>query len=98
MRVSAVEDKTGKQTKGSWNRPVDKMDAIAYGVEARHELIIGYTRNVIEETIAIARKLGVPEHEIKKWSSSRSIHDKERIRIIESTFKRVQGFLGEANS
>ena len=42
---------------------IASIDAIAQGVEARHELLTGYARRIIEETIDIAQDLEVPDDE-----------------------------------
>jgi hypothetical protein len=47
------------------------MEAIAGGVRARLEESTGFSRRVTEETIRIARALGVSEEEIERWSSRR---------------------------
>ena len=59
-----------------------QMDAIACGIEARHDLIFGHSMIVAQETIDIARQLGVPEKVIQRWADARSRLDSERCRII----------------
>lgn len=70
---------------------VDDIDAIAYGVEAWLEENTGYSRRVTEVTGDIARKLAVPEDEIKRWIASRLIHDTEKSSVIKSLLQRVSG-------
>lgn len=48
-----------------------KMDAIASGVQARIEELTGCSRRVTEETVNIARALGVPGCEIERWVAYR---------------------------
>lgn len=66
------------------------MDAIACGVEAWLEENTDYLRRVIETTIDIARALGVPEGEIKRWASSRPISDTEKGRVVKSLLEKLQ--------
>jgi len=80
-----VEEQTGKTRRTFF----DDMDFIAYGVESWLEENTGYSRRVTETTIAIARKLGVPEDEIEGWAASRLIHDTEKVRVIKSLLERL---------
>lgn len=47
-----------------------KMDAIAAGVQERLKET-GNTRSVTDETVNIARSLGLPDSEIEKWIAYR---------------------------
>jgi len=89
--MKTVEDKVEEQVNKPRHTFLDKMDAIAYGVEARYELITGHSRRVTEETVAIARELGVSEDEIERWAASRLICDTAKVRVIKSLLKRLQG-------
>lgn len=76
----------------------DKMEAIAYGVQARFEEKTGHSRRVTKATVDIARQLGIPEAEIKRWAASRLarlIRDTEKLREIKSRLERLQGSFGE---
>jgi hypothetical protein len=66
------------------------MEAIACGVEAWFEENASYSRRVAETTVEIARALGIPESEIKRWLSSRSTRDMEKGRVIKSLLQRLQ--------
>lgn len=66
------------------------LDAIACGIEAWFEENTGYSRKVAETTVEIARALGVPESDIKRWVSRRSIRDMEKGRVISSLLQRLQ--------
>lgn len=90
MKVPIVEDKVKGHTTRSWHISLDEMDAIACGVEAKYELITGHSRIIIEETVAVARKLGVLESKIEKWLTSRLNSDIEKVRMIESLLKSMQ--------
>ncbi len=80
-----------RQTEKTRHTFLDKMDAIAYGVETRYELITGHSRKVTEETVDIARALRVPERDIKRWVSSRLRRDTEKSRVIKSLLERLGG-------
>ena len=47
-----------KQSRRSQHMALDKMEAIAYGVQARFEENTGYSRRVTDATINVARALG----------------------------------------
>ena len=80
-----------RQTEKTRHTFLDKMDAIAYGVEARYELITGHSRKVTEETVDIARALRVPEGDIKRWVSSQLRRDTEKSRVIKSLLEKLEG-------
>ena len=78
------------------NRPTSfgKMEAIAYGVQARFEESTGYSKKVTDETINVARALGVADSEIERWAThrlSRLARDTERLREIKSLLDKVYG-------
>lgn len=65
---------------------LQKMDAIAAGVQERIKET-GFTRRVTDETVNIARSLGVPEPEIERWVSyrlARLSNDMKHIQEIKS--------------
>lgn len=75
-------------------KSIGKMEAISCGVEARLEEHTGYSRRVTDETINIARSLGVPDAEIERWAArrlTRMARDTERVREIKSLLSRVYG-------
>ena len=76
------------------NRAPDysRMDAIACGVQARFEESTGYSKKVTDETINIARALGVADREIERWAThrlSRIAQDTQRLREIKTLLNRV---------
>ena len=90
----SLDDQVEEQTKKPRCTFLDNMDAIAYGVEARFEENNSYSRRVTETTVDIARALGIPEAEIKRWTASRLtrlIRDTEKLREIKSRLERLQG-------
>lgn len=83
-----------KQSKRSQHMALDKMEAIAYGVQARFEENTGYSRRVTDATINVARALGVPEPEIEKWAThrlTRLARETERIREIRNLLEKLYG-------
>ena len=87
----SIEDKVEQQTKQGRSAFLEVMDSIAHGVEAWLEENTDYSKRMAETTVDIARKLGVPEGEIKRWAAFRIIHDAEKFSVIKSLLKRVQG-------
>jgi len=71
-----------------------KMEAIAYGVQARFEENTGYSKRVTDATINVARALGVPDTEIERWAShrlTRLARDTERLREIKTLLEKLYG-------
>ncbi len=89
----SIEDRVDGGFKRTQPSFLEDMDAIACGVEAWFEENIGYSRRVTETTEDIARALGVPGSEIKKWVACRLIRDTEKSRVIKSLLERMQGSL-----
>jgi hypothetical protein len=69
---------------------LDAMDSIACGVEAWFEENTDYSRRVTETAVDIARKLGIPEGEIERWSARRLIRCTEKGGAIKSLLERLQ--------
>jgi len=67
----------------------DDINAIAYGVAAWFEENTGYSENITGITIEIARKLGVPEKEIRKWAARRSTFNAERVKPIKTLLEKL---------
>jgi len=83
---------TAKRTEKAQPRLNDRMEAIARGVQARFEQSTGYSKKVADETINIARSLGVPNTEIERWANNRLNHlaqDTEKFREIKTLLSRV---------
>jgi len=91
-RQFSTKEKVGKEAKKTRRIFIDKMDAIAYGVQGWFEENTGFSRRVTEATVDTARELGIPETEIKRWVASRLarlIHDTEKFREIKSRLERL---------
>jgi len=85
-----VKNRTGRNQPNTFS----KMEAIASGVQARYEESTGYSKKVTNETINIARALGVADSEIERWAThrlSRIARDTERLREIKSLLDKVYG-------
>jgi hypothetical protein len=70
-----------------------RMQAIACGVQARLEEMTGYSRRVTDETVSIARALGVEDREINSWVSQRLRQmalDEARLRGIKDILDRIR--------
>jgi hypothetical protein len=81
-----------RQTGSLHQSPNGKMEAIACGVQARLEAKTGYYRRITDETVNIARALGVADREIEKWANqrlNRLAHEEERLREIKSLLDKV---------
>ena len=83
-RGSEAEDKSAGE------ESYRQMDAIACGIEARHDLIFGHSMIVAQETIDIARQLGVPEKVIQRWANARARLDSERERVIRDSLDKLE--------
>jgi len=77
-------------TKQALSKPSTRMGAIARGVEARLDLFLGYSKIVIQETIDIARRFGIPEKEIQRWVAISSGHIFKRNEAIKSSLDRLK--------
>lgn len=76
-----------KQAFGEYS---DEMNAIAQGVAARHDLLLGHSKMVIQETVDIARRLGIPEEEIQRWAVVRTRHVSDRNAAIASLLDKLE--------
>jgi len=83
------QDDIGQQNKGTERTFIDDINAIACGVAAWFEENAGYSENVTGMTAEIARKLGVPEKDIKKWAARRLSLNAGRAKPIRSLLERL---------
>ena len=82
--------RTALQTKPAISKSSTEMNAIARGVEARLDSLLGYSKIVTQETIDIARQLGIAEEEIQEWAAVKARLDSERNRVIKSSLNKLQ--------
>ena len=66
------------------------MDAIAFGVEARLYSLTGYSKIAAQETIDIARQLGMAEEEIQEWAAAKAMLDSDRDRAIKFSLNKLE--------
>ncbi len=78
-----------EENKQAMEQSFSKMNAIAHGVEAKYELLTGYSYIVTQRTIEIAQQLGIPEEEIQRWADGREMLNSERNRLITSSLNKL---------
>ena len=87
-------DRVDKKNGENQNKSLDRMEAIAYGVQARFEENTAYSKRVTDATRNVARALGVPDPEIERWAAyylTRLARDTERLREIKSLIEKLYG-------
>jgi len=67
-----------------------QIDAIACGVEARLDPFFSYSKMVTQDTINIARQLGITEEEIQRWAAAKAKLASERDRRIKSSVSKLE--------
>jgi len=82
--------RTTLETKQVTSKSSVRMDAIARGVEARFDLLLGISKIIIQETIDIARRLDILEQEIQSWMAARARLVSERDRAIKSSLEKLK--------
>jgi hypothetical protein len=83
------QDDIRQHNNGTERTYIDDINAIACGVAAWFEENAGYSQSVTGMTVEIARKLGVPEKDIKKWTVRRMSLDAGRVKPIRSLLERL---------
>jgi len=79
-----------EEDKSATGESCSRMNAIAYGVEARLNSFIGYSKIVTEETSDVARNLGIPDKEIQRWVAARQTLNSEKKRVIKSSLNKLE--------
>lgn len=87
--TNLAQDDKGQQNKGTRRTYIDDINAIACGVAVWFEENSGYSDNVTGMTVEIARKLGVPEREIGRWTARRSTLNAQRVKPIRALLKKL---------
>jgi adenylosuccinate lyase len=80
-------------TKSTREPPNGRMEAIACGVQVRLEERTGYSRRVTDETVSIARALGLGDREISSWVNQRLRQlalNEARLRGIKDILDRIR--------
>ncbi|GEM_PF-1402604 len=70
--------------------PINKIQAIARGVEARLDLLDDHSRIVTQRTAKVARELGIDESEIQRWLVTRARLDSEKKRQNKSSLNKLR--------
>ena len=94
MKISSIYQGVERQAGRGQPTSLNKMEAIASGVQARFEESTGYSKRVTDATINVARTLGVTDPEIERWAAhrlTRLAHDTERLREIKSLLDKLYG-------
>ena len=81
---------TALETKPVTNKPPSEMDAIASGVEARFDPFSSYSKVVTQDTIEIARQLGITEEEIQRWAAAKAKLISQRDSAIKSALSKLE--------
>ena len=81
----ANEEENNQDMKDSFSQ----MNAIAYGVGAKYDLLTGHSKIVTQTTIDIAQRLGIPEKGIQRWAAARTRLDSERASRIKSILDKL---------
>ena len=77
----------GKNANG---RSLSEINAIAFGVDAQVDYFGFHSKIVTEKTVDLARGLGLPEKEIKKWVVAQDELYSERDRRIKSALSKLE--------
>ncbi len=72
------------------NEYFSEIDAIACGVEAKLDLLIGYSKVVAQRTIDVARQLDIPEKQLQRWVNRRAILDSHKSEVIKASLKKLE--------
>ncbi len=75
--------------KEAMEKSFNEMNALARGVGARYDLLIGYAEMVTQETNDIARHLGITEKEIQMWAATRVRQGNEREMHLQGSIHRA---------
>lgn len=91
----AVSDTVSKTKDVNYGKDADansssKIDAIAYGVDARVDYFDFHSKIVTEETVKLARWFGLPEKEIEEWATARDELYSERNERIKAMLSKLE--------
>ncbi len=68
----------------------EQMDAIAYGVEARLDLIDQHSEIVIQRTADVARRFAIPEIEIRRWTEAKTQAIARRDEMLKCSLEKLE--------
>ncbi len=72
------------------SRSFSEINAIAYGIDARVDYFDFHSKLVTNETVELARRLGLPGKEIEKWAFARDELYSKRGREIRSMLNKLE--------
>ena len=72
------------------NHSINRLNAIAYGVDARIDYFDFHSRIVTERTAQVARWFSLPEREIERWTVSRDKLNSDRNRRLQSSLNKLK--------
>jgi len=78
------------ETKPVTNKPPTEIEAIASGVEAKLDPFSSYSKMVSQDTIDIARQLGIAEEEIQRWAAAKAKLISQRDSAIKSALSKLE--------
>lgn len=70
--------RTALEARRTTGKRLSEMDAIASGVEVLLDPFLNYSKMVTQRTVDIARRLGINEKEIQRWSVEKASLDSKR--------------------
>ena len=73
------------------NRSLNRIDAIAFGVDAQVDYFDFHSKIVTERTVGLAQELGLPDWEIENWIESRNEIYSNRDHYIKSIICKLEG-------
>jgi len=82
--------RTALETKPATSKSSTEIDTIAFGIEARLDPFSAFSKIVAQETIDIARQLGMAEEEIQEWAAAKAMLGSERNKVIKSSLDKLQ--------
>ncbi len=88
MKLCCIGDE--KEDKEAMEESFDEMNAIAYGVEVKQDLLTGHPKIVTQKTIDVAQQMGIPEREIQRWAAIRLRNDARRIAVTKSAVDKLK--------
>ena len=82
--------RTALETKPATSKSSTEIDTIAFGIEARLDPFSAFSKIVTQETIDIARQLGMAEEEIQEWAAAKAMLGSEMNKVIKSSLDKLQ--------
>ena len=74
--------RTALETKRTTGKRLSEMDSIASGVEVLLDPFLSYSKMVTQRTVDIARRLGISEKEIERWSVEKASLDLKKDAVV----------------